>query len=350
MTESQPAQPTRRTGLARRVLPAVGLALLAPWVAEYLMGSHSVRDLPLIVFLVPMYGGGALLVREVSRRAGRGWPTILLLGLAYGVIEAGLLDQSLFNPDYSGLDFQSVAPIPGLRVSAYFTLLFVAGHAIWSIGVPIAIVESLVPDRATTPWLRTPGLVVAALLYLGGGAIIYTELRSTESFQASTLQSTVAAVAALALVVAAFTVPHRHAPGAEAPHRPSRPAIRAPEHRLPVLLLALVVSRLLWMPENWLGVGITATLLAGTTWLVLRWSASPQWSQGHRLALAGGALLVHAWDGFHLHPWRAISPGEELASDILFTLAAITLLLVTIRRVRRHRRRVEESPSLLAAG
>ena len=35
-----------------------------------------------MVVLAPMSGGGALLIREVARRAGRGWPTVLLLAAA----------------------------------------------------------------------------------------------------------------------------------------------------------------------------------------------------------------------------------------------------------------------------
>ncbi|MGW4463979.1 hypothetical protein [Micromonospora sp. NPDC004704] len=324
-----PAPPPR---LGRRMLPVLGLALLAPWVGEYVMGSHTVRDLPLIIFLVPMYGGGALLIRELARRTGRGWPTMLLLGLAYGVIEAGLFDQSLFNPDYAGVDFQSIAHVPGLRMSGYFGLMFVAGHAIWSIGVPIAVIESLFPRRSTTPWLRTPGLVATAGLYLLGGAIIYADLQETEGFSASTVQLTVAAVLALAFIVTAFRVPDR----------PTRPGAGAPERRVLVLLLALVASRLLWMPENWLGVAISLALLTGMAWLVLRWSRSPRWDQGHRLALAGGALLTHAWDGFYLAPWRPVSATEELISDIAFTVAAITLILVGIRQVRRGRQLTAE--------
>ncbi|MEV4624945.1 hypothetical protein AB0J90_01460 [Micromonospora sp. NPDC049523] len=330
--QSPPVHPAPPPRLGRRMLPVLGLALLAPWVAEYLMGSHTVRDLPLIIFLVPMYGGGALLIREVARRTGRGWPTMLLLGLAYGVVEAGLFDQSLFNPDYAGEDFQSIAHIPGLRVSGYFGLLFVAGHAIWSIGVPIAIVESLVPHRRTTPWLRTPGLVATAGLYLLGGAIIYADLQETEGFSASTLQFTVAGALAVAFVVAAFRVPHR----------PTRPDAQVPQRRVLVLLLALVASRLLWMPASWLGVAFSLALLTGMAWLVLRWSRSPRWDQGHRLALAGGALLTHAWDGFYLAPWRPVSATEELVSDIVFTVAAIMLILVGIRQVRRGRQLAAE--------
>jgi hypothetical protein len=339
--ESPPIVPVPPPRFGRRVLPALGLAFLAPWVGEYLMGSHGIRDLPLIVFLVPMYGGGALLIREVARRTGRGWPTMLLLGLAYGVIEAGLLDQSLFNPDYAGMDFQSVAHIPGLHVSGYFGLVFVTGHAIWSIGVPIAIIESLVPEHsATTPWLRTPGLVVAAGLYLLGGAFIYAELQATEGFHASALQLTVAATLAVVLVVTAFRLRHR----------PTRPDVRAPRRRPAVLLIAFVVSRLLWMPANWFGVASSLALLAGMAWLVARWSRSPQWSRGHRLALAGGALLTQAWDGFHLSPWRPVSATEELIGDILFTVTAIALILVSVRRLRRDRQPPAERAPLPVSG
>ncbi|MGH3813749.1 MAG: hypothetical protein ACRDUV_15065 [Pseudonocardiaceae bacterium] len=29
-----------------------------------------------VLFLAPLYGGGAVVVREVTRRSGRGWPTM----------------------------------------------------------------------------------------------------------------------------------------------------------------------------------------------------------------------------------------------------------------------------------
>jgi hypothetical protein len=34
--------------------------------------------------LAPLTAGGALLIREVARRTNRGWPTMLLLALAFG--------------------------------------------------------------------------------------------------------------------------------------------------------------------------------------------------------------------------------------------------------------------------
>jgi hypothetical protein len=41
------------------------------------------------------------LIREVIRHKGGGWPAIVVLAAAYGVIEEGLATQSLFNPDYA---------------------------------------------------------------------------------------------------------------------------------------------------------------------------------------------------------------------------------------------------------
>ena len=98
--------------ILRRIAPPIGLLLLAPWVGEYLLGNVSARDLVALPYLVPLYGGGALLIREVVRRSGRGWPTILVLGLAYGIIEAGLVDQGLFNLSFEGHEYRKVTPIP----------------------------------------------------------------------------------------------------------------------------------------------------------------------------------------------------------------------------------------------
>src|SRR5262249_35637820 len=51
-----------------------------------------------------LWGGPALVIREFVRRTGRGWPAILLLATAAGVVEAGLIDQSLFNDSYRDIE------------------------------------------------------------------------------------------------------------------------------------------------------------------------------------------------------------------------------------------------------
>jgi hypothetical protein len=90
----------------KRAAPVLALLLLAPWVGEFLLGNIFVRRLPGLLILVLLYGCGALLIREVTLRTGRRWPTILLLGAAYGVAEAGIVDQAIFNPSFEGWEFQ----------------------------------------------------------------------------------------------------------------------------------------------------------------------------------------------------------------------------------------------------
>ena len=64
----------------RQILPAIGLWLLSPLVAEYLLGDLPITAIGRLAVFAPRYGGGALLIREITRRTARGWPTILTLG------------------------------------------------------------------------------------------------------------------------------------------------------------------------------------------------------------------------------------------------------------------------------
>jgi len=73
---------------------------------------------------------------------------MLLLAVAYGVLQPGLLDQSLFNPSYEGYDFQSAAHVPALGISAHWATTFVGGHAVWSIAVP---------SPSSRPWCPSGG-------------------------------------------------------------------------------------------------------------------------------------------------------------------------------------------------
>src|SRR3954465_3748636 len=101
MTLDSPVPVEKRTPGWRRIAPVLALFVIAPWAAECSWGGNTLGGaLLVIVFLGPMYGGAAVLIRETARRLGAGWPAIVLLAAAFGVFQAGLVDQSLFNSSY----------------------------------------------------------------------------------------------------------------------------------------------------------------------------------------------------------------------------------------------------------
>lgn len=87
---------------------------------------------------------------------------LLLLSAAFGLIQAGLIDQSLFDhasfadsPFWEGLH----TIIPGIDVDADQLLTFVGGHVMWSFAGPIAVTEACAPrtaDRPSWSWRPSP--------------------------------------------------------------------------------------------------------------------------------------------------------------------------------------------------
>jgi hypothetical protein len=117
-----------------------------------------------------LYGAGALLIRELVRRSGRGWVSILLLGAAYGFIEEGFATQSLFHPTlYHAADWGACI----LGINGVFTTSVIVIHAVWSAAIPILLTELLFPGRRSTPYLGRGGLVGTSICYVLGVALLW---------------------------------------------------------------------------------------------------------------------------------------------------------------------------------
>ena len=278
--------------LLRRLAPAVLLTVLSPIVAEFLLGDFSVREIGLVLALLPLYGGGALLIREVSRRADRGWPTIVLLGLAYSLLEEGFLTQSLFNPNYVGQRLLDYGYLPALGTSPNWCLLVLTIHVVWSIATPILIAEGVAGERRTVPWLRTPGLVVTVLLFALGCV-------STASFslQASPFVATKTqfiAVGLLTLLAIAGALLVRPGFAADARRAGPRPGV--------VFAVCLALSAAFMFAEDRGNPNIPplvsliarAAVVVVACVVLLRWSAAPDWRSSHYLAIASGTTLTYA--------------------------------------------------------
>ena len=317
--------PVKRRG----IWPALGLIFVAPLVAEFLLGNLPIKLLPALIVLAPMYGGGALLIREVVRRTGRGWPSILLLGVAYGIFEEAYTTQSLFNPNYLKLNLGLLTPafVPALGIGAWWTLWMLMVHGLWSISTPIALVEACVPDRARTPWLGRVGLVIVSLVFLFGACATTAMGYKQDHYLATTAQFAGAAAVIAVLVAAAFVISKRQkVEGA-------RPAVSA----WLVGAIALVFGSVaLFVPKDW-GWGAVAALLAldaAMLVLVILWSGGSGWGLKHQLALGAGAALAYGWHAFLQHPAVGGTDLSVRVGNAIFLAGAIGLIWFGARRVK----------------
>jgi hypothetical protein len=312
----------------RRVAPALTLFFLSPFVAEFLLGNISVSKIGAMLFLAPLYGGGAVVIREIARRRGRGWPTILLLALAYGLLEEGIVIHTLFNPNYLGLRLLDNAYIPALGIGAWWTLYVLALHTVWSISVPIAVVESLFANRRTTPWLGRVGLGVSGLLLAAGAVLMRVTTRKMDPFAASTLQQLTTwglIVAIVALALGFRRIGTRRTGAAPAPAMIGAVTF----------VLGLVLMAGFHFVHGWPAVGGYILLYFGATALLLMWSRRTGWTPLHTFAAAGGAMLTYACTAFPQQPVFGAKGAIDLVGNILFAAIAVTLLVLAVKAERK---------------
>lgn len=309
---------------------ALGLFLLAPLIGEFGLGNQPITDLPALILYAPMYGGGAVLIREVARRTGSGWPTIVLLAVAYAIIEEGPIDQMLFNPGYLGLgSFTDWAPIPGLGISAALTYASLSIHTVWSICVPIALVEAF-DRRPPRPWLGRAWLTIVAVVFLAGSLGLAVLQSQQFHFVGTAAQFAVTGVAIVGLIVLALTVVRRLPPKS----RP-RPAPRP----IVVGAWAFGLSSVYWgmdivVPEHagaWVAVLCWAVLAAVAATALVRCSQRQGWGREHRVAVAAGALLTYVWVGFVNTAGLDVARTTGLIGNTVFGVAEIVLVAVAVR-------------------
>src|SRR5829696_2113033 len=102
---------------------------------------------------------------SVVGRRGLGWSSILVLGVAFGIVEEGLALESLFNPSLFNAGDLGGRALGINWVWAQWTLGY---HAVWSISIPILLAELVFPARRSEPWLGRAGLITTGVFYVLG--------------------------------------------------------------------------------------------------------------------------------------------------------------------------------------
>lgn len=309
----------------KRMAPVFVLFFLAPLFGEYLLGNLKFSELINLPFLALLYGTGAILIRELTRRAGRGYASMLILGVAYALIEEGLVDQMLFNPAYfTGQEKLMNTVIPVLGVDVWLSLIVVAMHAIWSTCLPIILVEAIFYKRGIKPWLGSSGLAMTVLIFAFGALWLTHVIYLESGFLASYAQLIGTGIVIVAIISATLM-------------RKPRAVLLVPGFvPNPWILggVAFAVSSLYMLTEylpGWTKVGACLLISSLFFTLVFRWSHRSTWSKLHTLALAGGGLLTYAWLGAVMEPETGPKATIDHIGTIVFIGGAVWLFITAVK-------------------
>jgi hypothetical protein len=274
--------------MRRRLPPAVVLFIVAPVFGEVFSGSTRITEfINPVTFITEalLYGCGAILVRELVIRWRKGWPSMLLLGFAYGIYEEGLVVQSFFDPGWHDLGALAVyGRLWGVNwVWAEHLTIY---HAVISILASVVFVQAFYPDRRTESWVVSRRWLFANCI---GLLSVYALWSAFNKYDAG-LWKPASALAIIALAVAARLAPTRVFP--PKPGRVPRPWRFWVAGFLGMfgqffLVYAGTGSTRPFQAEM-AAVLVYDLLILG---LVLWWSgAAGAWDDRHRVALLGGAL------------------------------------------------------------
>lgn len=293
----------RRIGPA----PAFALLLLSPLIAEVLYGATRLSVIFVLIPEIMTWGCAALLIRECVRRWRKGWPSMLLMGLALAVAEECIIQQT------------SIAPLVGLAQHAYgrvwgvnwvYFLWALGYESVWVVLVPVALTEVVYPERRDRCWLRMRGLVIASVVFVVGAFMAWyswTQKARVDVFHMPPytpppLYMLAGASLILLLILAAYLLPSVQ-PAGDRGQTHSAPSPSMVE----LIICALGTP---WAAFVLLGFGslpalpFAPVLAAGIAWaaitflLVRRWTSSANWGEAHRFALAFGGVLACMLGGF----------------------------------------------------
>ncbi|HEY45107.1 MAG TPA: hypothetical protein G4O11_14100, partial [Anaerolineae bacterium] len=272
----------------KRIPPAWVLYFLAPAIGELLSGSAPPVEFfqPFGLLILPaLYGSGAILARELALRWEKRWPTILVLGLAYGIVEEGLMVKSFFDPAWPDLGLLGVYG-RWAGVNWVWSLFLMIYHAVYSIATPIFLIELLFPERRDERWVGRRGMITLSLLLL---AVVLFGFFYLTPYRPPALPYMIA----LAATVGLYAVARR---------MPIHWWTRRIEPRISPLWFGLIgfASTLVFFFMHWIlpeiGVPVPLTMLAAVllVWMVVivvrRMSGEGGWSDEDKLALVSGAL------------------------------------------------------------
>lgn len=313
-----------------RIPPALFLFFLSPVIGELLSGSAPPAE-----FFTPfgftvitlLYGGGAVITRELKTMWNKGTGTTLLLGAAYAIIEEGLMICSFQNPNHADLGALGTFG-RWLGVNWVWTAELIIYHAIASITIPILLTEHIYPNQKTQQWLHGHWKTIVPALFtldVVGGFLIFTQFNQ---FWPPLPMYTFFIAATLLFIYAAYRYPADWA-------RKGTKQMRRPRYYYSLTFLGTLALGFIFgaLPENlaFPGAPIVVTLLGVTLQLaILNHLKDYDWHKATRLhyhRLLFGSLSTFILFSY-LQEWDQSRPDNTTGMGTVGTLFLIGFILL----------------------
>lgn len=328
----QHARPGGLSSPSGTALPVLTLFVLSPLIGEIVGAALRFSYLaqpPRVAAIVCFYGAGAVLIREaVQRQRLNGWG-LLLLALAFAVLEEGLGLQTIFNPQ--GMDGETVYG-RALDVNWLWAIVVVVYHAVWSIVIPIVLTHLFFPAKRRTAWLSRPMIGGFAGLFAVGFFlfVFISHVRSDFRLSAAQIIGGVVTVSVLVWSATRCTQPWATVSLERAP-RPVSVGLVGFGAGLAWLMLYLVAFIGTSAPfVVWTGAALI--FAAALTAVLRRWVARREWKWRHRLNGCFGAVLALWLFGLLL-----VANGGR-TDDVVFHFVVLAVVIVGYVWLRRRAR------------
>lgn len=326
--------------LGKFLSPALVLFLLSPMIGELLSSSMPPSEFlnPIGFALVAvLYGGGAILSRELTRRWNKGYLTLLTLGTAYAIIEEGLMVKSFFDPNWGDIGILGSYG-RWLGINWIWTVELTVYHAVFSIAIPVLLVELMFPLRRDYSWISNRTFIILSVLLLGDVALGYLVLTV---YRPPLPQYLVTIVVVIGLILLAQRMPAKLL-------TPS-PPVSPPRPRWFWLVTFLATT--VWFIGTWalphtgippfLTALFSSGIVAVTAWIILKKSGNGNsLSEMHKLALAAGGLSFFIMLT-PIEEMDATRPDNTAGMTLVGLIAAVSLIWMA----RKLKQQVSEVPA-----
>jgi hypothetical protein len=327
------------TRVGDRAAPAILLMLLAPTFTELLLGGTRLSTLiafpPVLLMEILVWGGGAVLLRGLTRKLKLGWSSLLLFALALAVAEEFVIQQTSLAPLVIRLKGVEWGRAGGLNyVYALWALVY---EAAWVVLFPTLVAELVFPDRRDETWLNKPMAVVLSILFVLGATMAWfawTHIARVQTFHQAIYNPTpTALLAALAVIAGLFVWGVKRPPTFGRARRPASAAVIALLGGLWGVIWFLLAVLAFGIAPRLSAPAVFAAGMAVLLVIVLalpRWTSSAAWTQRHSYCLFAGALtgaMSISFLGFNG------AAREDIAFKLVSNVIALLLMFLLGRRM-----------------